>query len=111
MNAHWGSGCIAPRILNRGDRWRWVVSFNVPAALPLLWETRYPLYRRLGEPQIRSKRGGEEKNIPPLSLPEIKPWSFGPYSSLYTDSTASKERPLGRPKFRWSDNIKTHLEK
>jgi hypothetical protein len=40
------------------------------AALP-----RYPLYRRLGEPQSRPKRYGKEKNI--LSLPGIEPWFLG----------------------------------
>jgi len=43
---------------------------------------RYPLDRRLGEPQSRSGRGGEEKNILSLNLLEIEP---RPYSSLYTD--------------------------
>jgi hypothetical protein len=27
MEAYWGSGCIAPRILDLNTRWRWVVSF------------------------------------------------------------------------------------
>jgi len=26
--AYWGSECIAPRILDVGTRWRWVVSFT-----------------------------------------------------------------------------------
>jgi hypothetical protein len=28
METYWGSGGIAPRILNLGTRWRWVVSFT-----------------------------------------------------------------------------------
>jgi hypothetical protein len=28
MKAYWGSGGIAPRILNLGARWRWVASFT-----------------------------------------------------------------------------------
>jgi hypothetical protein len=37
-----------------------------PAALPQGKSCRYPLERRLGGPQIRSGRGGEEKNSQPL---------------------------------------------
>jgi hypothetical protein len=39
---------------------------QVPAALPLGKEPGYPLDRRLGGPQGRSGRGGEEKNSKPL---------------------------------------------
>jgi hypothetical protein len=28
MEAYWRSGCIAPRILDLGARWRWVISFT-----------------------------------------------------------------------------------
>jgi len=28
MKTYWGSGCIAPRILNLSTRWRWVFSFT-----------------------------------------------------------------------------------
>jgi hypothetical protein len=42
-----------------------------PAALPPEKETPYPLDRRLGEPQSRSGRGGEEKNSQPP--PGIEP--------------------------------------
>jgi hypothetical protein len=48
MKAYWGSGCIAPRILDLGTRWRWVVSFT---PRPLYSQGRspgYPLDRRLG---------------------------------------------------------------
>jgi hypothetical protein len=44
-------------ILVLGTRWRWVVSFT-PLPLYLL----YPLDRRLGEPQNRSRPCGEEKS-------------------------------------------------
>jgi hypothetical protein len=55
MKAYWGSG----------TRWRWVVSFT-PRPLYLQGKTPwYPLYRRLGGPQSRSGRGGEEKNSEP----------------------------------------------
>jgi hypothetical protein len=38
---------------------------HAPAALPPEKESRYPLDRRLGGPQSRSGRGGEEKNSQP----------------------------------------------
>jgi len=50
-----GSGSIAPRILNLGTRWRWVVR---DTSRPLY--RRYSLDRKLGGPQNRSRRSGEE---------------------------------------------------
>jgi hypothetical protein len=47
------------------------VSGHAPAALPQGRSPRYPLDRRLGEPQSRSWRGGEDKNSQPP--PEIGP--------------------------------------
>jgi hypothetical protein len=49
----WGSGGTAPRILNLGVRWRWVVSFTLRRLYP-----RYTLDSRLGGPQSRSASGG-----------------------------------------------------
>jgi len=47
MNAYWGSGGIAQRILDVGTRWRWVVSFT-PRPLYHQWKNpRYRLDRRL----------------------------------------------------------------
>jgi hypothetical protein len=57
-----GSGGIVPCILNLSTRWRWSVSFTLPAALSRGSNSRYPLGRRLGGSQSRSGRGGEEKN-------------------------------------------------
>jgi hypothetical protein len=71
-----GSGGIAPRILDLGTRWRWVVSFT---SRPLCSQGKspwHPLDRRLGGPQNRSWRGGEEKNsqpLPGLQRPIIQP--------------------------------------
>jgi hypothetical protein len=46
----------------------------------------YPLDRRLGGPQSRSGRGGEEKNSQPS--PEIEPYNAGrPARSLVTIQT------------------------
>jgi hypothetical protein len=56
--------------LGLGIRWRWVVLY------PWGKSPRYQLDRRLGWPQSRSRRCGEEKN---LALPRMKP---GTSSSL-----------------------------
>jgi hypothetical protein len=53
MKTYGGNGVIAPRILDLGTKWR------------------YLLERRLGGPQSRSVRGGEGKNCQPP--PGIEP--------------------------------------
>jgi hypothetical protein len=71
MEAYWGSGGIDPPILYLGTRWMWVVSFT---PLPPNSQGKSPWYlldRRLGGPQSRSGRGGEEKNSQPP--PGIEP--------------------------------------
>jgi hypothetical protein len=74
MKAYWGSGGIAPRILDFGATWRWVVIFTTR---PL-----YPLDRRLGGLQSQSGRDGEEKNS--QSLPGLEPLIVQPVSpALY----------------------------
>jgi hypothetical protein len=61
MKTYWECGCIAPRILDLGTRWRWVVSF-IPQPLYIRWVSPwYPLDRRLGRPKSRSGHGGERK--------------------------------------------------
>jgi hypothetical protein len=70
MKAYWGSGGIAP-FFDLGTRWRRVVNFT---PRPLYPRERAPgthLDRRLGGPQSRSGRGGEEKNSQPP--PGIEP--------------------------------------
>jgi hypothetical protein len=57
----WGSGCINPNFLDLGTSWRWVVSFTPLPLYPRGKSPRYPLDRRLGGPQSRSERFGEEK--------------------------------------------------
>jgi hypothetical protein len=76
MEEYWGSGGMAERILDLGTKWRWVVSFTPWPLYPQGKSSWYPFYRRLGGPQSRSGRGGEEKNSQPLSgleLPIIQP--------------------------------------
>jgi hypothetical protein len=56
---------------------------HAPAALPPGKSLRYQLTRRIGGPQNRSGRNGEEKNL--FSLPEIEPRLLGcPARSLFT---------------------------
>jgi hypothetical protein len=66
MKAYWGSWGIAPRILDLGTRLRSMVSFTPRSLYPRWKSLWYPLDRRLGGPQSRSGRGGEEKNSQPL---------------------------------------------
>jgi hypothetical protein len=73
MKRYWGRERIAPRILDLGTRWRWVVSFTSQSLYPQRKSPRYRLYRRLGEPQSWSGHGGEEKNSQPL--PGIEPYN------------------------------------
>jgi len=66
MKAYWSSGGTAPGIFVFGTRWRWVVSFTPRPLYHRGKSPWYPLHRRLGGPQSRSGRGGEEKNSQPL---------------------------------------------
>jgi hypothetical protein len=73
-----GSGCIDPRFLDLGIRWKLVDRVTLP---PLyLWgkSPRYPLESRLGGPQSQSGRLGEEKL---LSLPGLEFRPFGRYTN------------------------------
>jgi hypothetical protein len=67
MKAYWGSGVIAPRILDLGTRWGRVVSFTPRPLYPQEKSPWYLLDRRLGGPQSRSGGSGEVKNSQPLS--------------------------------------------
>jgi hypothetical protein len=53
-----------------------------PVALPPVKSSSYPLDRRPGEPQSRSKRGGEERNSQPL--PDLEPPTIQPATQRYT---------------------------
>jgi len=60
----WG---IAPRTLNHCTGWRWMVRFTT---LPLYTSGKShpcPLDGRLGAPQSRSWRGGEDKRTPDIA--------------------------------------------
>jgi hypothetical protein len=71
MKIYWGNGGIAPRIIDLGTRWRWVVSFTPRPLYPQGKNPWYPLNRRLGGPQSRFGHCGEEKNSQPP--PGIEP--------------------------------------
>jgi hypothetical protein len=71
MMAYWGGG-IAPRILDLGIRWSWVVSFTPRPLYSQGKSPWYPLDRRLGGSQSRSGRGGDEKNSQHLSELELR---------------------------------------
>jgi hypothetical protein len=53
MKGCWVSGGIAPRIVDLGTRWRWVVSFTTRPLNPQGKNPWCPLYRRLGGPWTR----------------------------------------------------------
>jgi hypothetical protein len=84
MKTYWGSGGVAPRILDLGARWRWVVSFTPQPLKPQGKSPWYQLVRRLGGTLNSSGHGGEEKNSQPS--PGIEPWNFdgpAPSPALY----------------------------
>jgi hypothetical protein len=82
MKTYWGSGGIAPRIIDPCTRWRWVVSFTPLPPYPKGKSLWHQLNRRLGGPRGRSGRGGEEKN--PQPLPGLKSLITQPVAQFYT---------------------------
>jgi hypothetical protein len=65
MKVYGGIRRIAPRIIDLGTRWRWVVSFTPRPLYSQGKNPWYPLDRRLGGPQISSGRSGGKKNSQP----------------------------------------------
>jgi hypothetical protein len=76
-----GGDSIAPRILNLGTGWRWMVRCTPRPICPLGKRPGYAL-DRLGGSQSRSGRGGEEKNS--ITAPSRK-WCEPQPSSWYRD--------------------------
>jgi hypothetical protein len=58
---------------------------HAPAALPLGKSPRYPFYRRLGGPQSRSGRYGEDKILDRSGTRTPAPSVIEPVASRYTD--------------------------
>jgi hypothetical protein len=75
MKAYCGSEGMPAFILDLGTRWEWPL-------YPQRKSPWYPLDSRLGGPQNRSGRGGEEKNSHPL--PGLEPLSIQPVAQRYT---------------------------
>jgi hypothetical protein len=71
MKAYWGEDVQLHSFFDLGTRWRWVVSFTPLPLYPQGKSPWYPLDRRLGGPQSRSGRWGEEKNSQPQPGIEI----------------------------------------
>jgi hypothetical protein len=71
-------GCIDSHFLDLGTSLRWVVSFTLQPLYPRGKSTRYPLYRRLGGTQSRSRRRGEEKILAPTGTRTPTPRSSSP---------------------------------
>jgi hypothetical protein len=82
MKAYWGSEGIAPRILNFGTRWSRAVSFTPRPLYTQGNSPLYPLDRRLGGPQSRFGRGGEEKHS--QHLLGLEPPFIHPVAQRYT---------------------------
>jgi hypothetical protein len=60
----YGRAHIDPHFLDLGTTWRWADSVTPRPLYPRGKSPRYPLDRRLGEPQSRSGRRGEENSWP-----------------------------------------------
>jgi hypothetical protein len=71
MQAYWGVEVQLHALFDLGTRWRSSGELHALAALPPRKSLWHPLDRRLGGPQGRSGRGGEEKNSQPP--PGIEP--------------------------------------
>jgi hypothetical protein len=92
MKAYWGNGSIAPRILDPGTRlWR-VVNFTPRPLYPQGKSPWYSSDRRLGGPQSRSGRGGEQKNSQQLS--GLEPPFIQPVAQRYTQNFRRKHRVM-----------------
>jgi len=67
----WGSGPVAPRLINIGTTWRWQVTF-MPR--PFYFQgicPRYPFGRKLCGSQSRYGHCSEEKNTRPCCKPKL----------------------------------------
>jgi hypothetical protein len=83
MKAYWGSEGIVQHILNLYTKWTWVVNCTPQPLFPQRKGPWYPLYRRMGGPQIRSGHNcSEEKNSQPL--PRLEAPIIQPVAQRYT---------------------------
>jgi hypothetical protein len=96
MKTYWGSAGIAPRNLDLGTRWRWVVSFTPRPLYPQGNNIPYPLDKRLGGPQSRSGCGDEQKKTSPRRVSNPDRPIVQPVASRCTDRAITD---LGRSQF------------
>jgi hypothetical protein len=83
-----GEWMYNPHFLDLGSRWRWVVSITSRPLFYRLKNPRYPLDTRLGGPQSRCGRHGEEKILDPTGIRTPTPRSSslrypGSYKYMY----------------------------
>jgi hypothetical protein len=96
-------------ILDLGNRWEWVVSFTLQPLYPRGNRPRYPLARRVGGPQSRFGRFGDESSLTPAGN-----WTLvaQPVSRRCTDwdmdTIKSRKLKTFRVKINYS-NYDTHL--
>jgi hypothetical protein len=79
---HFGERRYSSSILDLGTRWRRMVGFTPRPLYSRGNFLRYPLDRRLVEPQSRSGRCGEEENLAPAGIPSP---AVQPAARSYTD--------------------------
>jgi hypothetical protein len=97
MKAYWGSGGIAPRILDLGTRWSWVVSFTPRSLYPQGKRPWYPLGRSLDGHQSRFGCGGKEKKSPAHArtrTSDIQSRHYGLIKTLTLEVGDSKVLPM-----------------
>jgi hypothetical protein len=83
MKAYWGSGYIAPRILDLGTRWRWVASFTARSLYPQKRAPATYWIRGWVGPRAGLDAMVKRKNSQPL--PEFEPPIIKLETSRYTD--------------------------
>jgi hypothetical protein len=75
-----------------GTSWRRIVSFTPQPLYPWGKSPQYPLHRRLGGPQSRSGRRGEEKDLDTTGIRIPDTLVVQPVASRYTDYDISAPR-------------------
>jgi hypothetical protein len=105
----WGSDLLGI-FLNFGTSWRWVVSFTHRPLYPRGKNTRYPLDRRLGGPQSRSPRSGEEKILETTGTRTPTPRSCSPYPVAIPTALYQLLRVSGEECKLWSSSLSQFLQ-
>jgi hypothetical protein len=92
MKAYWGVEVQLHSFFVLGTRWRWVVSFTPQPLYPQGKIPWYQLDGRLGGPQSRSGRGGEQKSsLPPPGIEPQNPDRPALYRLSYDGSVSHWE--------------------